>query len=80
MFNYIYLCLIVWRVNTMMAKEINKMIIDKDIKKKDLAERCNWTSSNFYNKMSRDNFSEKELQTIANALDCYLKIEFIPKN
>ena len=63
----------------MMAKEINKIMIDKDIKKGQLAERCGWTASNLYNKMKRNNFSENELQTIAEALGCELKIEFIPK-
>lgn len=62
-----------------MAKEINKMMIDKEIKKGQLAERCGWTQSNLYNKMKRDNFSEDELRTIAEALGCELKIEFIPK-
>lgn len=64
----------------MMSKEIQKMIIDKDIKKGELAERCGWTPSNLYNKMKRDNFSENELRSIAEALDCELKIEFVPKS
>ena len=63
----------------MMAKEITKMMIDKDLKKGQLAERCGWTQSNLYNKMKRDNFSEDELRIIAEALGCKLKIEFIPK-
>lgn len=64
----------------MIAKEINKLMIDKDIKKGELAKSCGWTASNLYNKMKRDNFSEGELRLIAEALDCELKIEFIPKN
>lgn len=64
----------------MMAKEINKMLIDQDMKKSQLADSCNWTASNLYNKMKRDNFSEKELQIIAAALNCDLEIKFIPKN
>ena len=64
----------------MMAKEINKMMIDKDIKKRELAERCGWTSSNLYNKMYRDDFRESDLALIAEALDCDLKIEFVPKS
>lgn len=63
----------------MMAKEIQKRMIDKDIKKKYLADRCGWTQSNLYNKMKRDNFTEEELQKIADALGCTLKIEFIDK-
>ena len=62
-----------------MAKEITKLMIDKELKKGQLAERCGWTQSNLYNKMKRDNFSEEELRTIAEALGCELKISFIPK-
>jgi hypothetical protein len=32
------------------------------------------SSANFYHKMKRDNFSERELREIAAALDCTLKI------
>ncbi len=63
----------------MMAKEINKLMIDKELKKGELAERCGWTASNLYNKMKRDNFSEDELRIIAAALGCDLKIEFVAK-
>ena len=63
----------------MMAKEINKLMIDKDIKKGQLADRCGWTASNLYNKMQRDDFKESDLAQIAEALGCELKIEFIPK-
>lgn len=63
----------------MLAKEINKMMIDKGIRKGEFAERCGWTSSNLYNKMKRDNFSESELRIMAEALGYDLKIEFIPK-
>lgn len=63
----------------MLAKEINKMMIDKGIRKGEFAERCGWTSSNLYNKMKRDNFSESELRIMAEALGFDLKIEFIPK-
>ncbi len=62
-----------------MAKEITKVMIDRDLKKGQLAERCGWTPSNLYNKMKRDNFSEEELRTIATALGCELRIEFVPK-
>lgn len=63
----------------MVAKDIQKMLIDKNIKKKELAEECGWSPSNLYGKMQRDNFSENELLQIANALDCDLEIKFIPR-
>lgn len=63
----------------MMALEIQKLIVEKGIKKKDLADRCGWTSSNLWSKIKRDNFTEEELQKIADALGYNLKIEFTPK-
>lgn len=63
----------------MMAIEIQKIMLDKGLKKKDIADRCGWTQSNMYNKMKRDNFSEEELRKIADALGCTLQIKFIDK-
>ena len=63
----------------MMAIEIQKLIIEKGMKKKDLADRCGWTSSNLWSKIKRDNFTEEELQKIADALGYTLEIKFINK-
>ena len=63
----------------MMAIEIQKLMLDKGLKKKDVADRCGWTSSNFGNKLKRDNFSERELDAIATALGMKLDIKFIDK-
>ena len=63
----------------MMAIDIQKIMLDKGLKKKDIADRCGWTQSNLYNKMKRDNFSEEELRKIADALGCTLEIRFIDK-
>lgn len=43
----------------------------------DLAERTGQTRQNLSNKMSRANFTEKELAEIATALDCDISISFI---
>ncbi len=63
----------------MMALEIQKIMLEKGLKKKDVADRCGWTPSNMWNKMKRDNFSEEELQKIAAAIGCTLEIKFIDK-
>ena len=63
----------------MMAKEIQKIMADKEIKKGELAERCGWTAPNLYNKLKRDNFSTADLETIAEALGMKLVIKFEPK-
>ena len=42
-----------------------------------LAEQTGQSRQNISNKMSRDNFSEKELYEIANALNCTFEAGFI---
>jgi transcriptional regulator with XRE-family HTH domain len=42
----------------------------------DLAERTSQSRPNISNKMSRDNFSEKELKEIATVLDCTFETVF----
>lgn len=60
-----------------MAKKIRKLMIERDIKVKDLAEQLGYSSNNFSNKLRADNFSEKELQRIAELLDSKFKGTFI---
>lgn len=42
----------------------------------DLAEKTGQTRQNLSNKMSRDNFTEKELRKIAEALKCTYQASF----
>ena len=42
-----------------------------------LADKTGQTRQNLSNKMTRDNFPEKELREIANALDCDLEINLV---
>ena len=46
----------------------------------ELAEKTKQSRPNISNKMSRDNFSEKELKEIAVALDCTFEIIFKMKD
>ena len=43
----------------------------------ELARRMGTSPQNLSNKLKRDNFTEKDLQEIAAALDCDLEIQFI---
>lgn len=43
----------------------------------ELAERLGQSRQNLSNKLSRDNFTEKEIYAIASALGCEAKIEFM---
>ena len=42
-----------------------------------LAEQMNQSRQNMSNKMSRDNFSEKELYEIAKVLNCKFEADFV---
>lgn len=46
----------------------------------DLAEKTNQSRQNLSNKMTRDNFSEKEIKEIAEALDCDFEISFVMRD
>lgn len=48
-----------------------------NISEAELARRVGVTPQNFNNKMKRDNFSERDLQEIAEALGLRLEISFI---
>jgi hypothetical protein len=58
-----------------MTEKIRLLLVKEgNISEAELARRMGQSSANFYHKMKRDNFSEKELREIAEALDCTLKI------
>ena len=46
----------------------------------DLADKTEQTRQNLSNKMSRDNFSEKEIKQIADALDCDFESFFVMRD
>ena len=48
-----------------------------NISEAELARRLNVSPQNLNNKMKRDNFTEKDLQAIAEVLDCTLNINFV---
>lgn len=53
-----------------MAKKIRTVLLERDMTIKELAEKMGTNGNNLSNKLARDNFSEKELREIAEALDC----------
>ena len=59
-----------------MAEKFRILLVKRKITVTDLAKRLGISQSNLSNKLSRDNFSEKELQQIAEALNCDLDISF----
>lgn len=61
----------------MMTEKIKMLCVKKKISAVQLAESLGSSSANLYNKFKRDNFSEKELQEIADKTGCKLEINFI---
>lgn len=53
-----------------MSEKIKIMLKRRNMTLSELAEKLGQSRQNLSNKMSRDNFTEKELEAIANALNC----------
>ncbi|MBD5134603.1 MAG: helix-turn-helix transcriptional regulator [Lachnospiraceae bacterium] len=60
-----------------MTEQIKIALIKRKMSTTELAKKLNCTPQNITAKFKRDNFSEKELQEIAKALDCTYKASFI---
>ena len=61
----------------MMTEKIKILLIKSHMTTVKLAECLGTSQSNISNKFKRDNFSEKELQEIAEATGCKLEINFV---
>lgn len=53
-----------------MTLKIKTILLERNMTIKELANEIGISGSNLSNKFARDNFSEKELQKIANVLNC----------
>lgn len=63
---------------TLTVREKIKIILSRrNMTQAELADKTKQSQQNLSNKMSRDNFSEKELMTISEAIGCTLNISFI---
>ena len=61
-----------------MAEKIRILLVKRgNISEAELARRMGISPQNLHNKMKRDNFSEKDLQEIAEALGLQVEINFI---
>ena len=59
------------------GEKIKVMLSRRNMTLTDLAEKIGQSRQNMSNKMSRDNFSEKELYQIATALNCTFEAGFV---
>ncbi len=60
-----------------MSKKIKQLLIEKDLNITQLASKLKTKPQNITNKLSRDNFTEKDLIMIAEALGCKYEAKFI---
>lgn len=67
-------------MNLTMGEKIRIILKRRGMTDAQLAEKTGQTRQNLSNKMTRDNFSEKELRQIAEALDCELEAYLIMKD
>lgn len=63
----------------MFTKLLKIKLVELDMTAKELALKLGTTQQNLSAKMKRDNFSEKEMSQIANALNLNLQIELKTK-
>ena len=61
------------------SKNIKKILIDENLTQTYLAKKLGTSQQNLNSKLKIDNFSNREMLEIANALGYELKIEFIKK-
>lgn len=59
------------------GEKIKIILKRRDMTLGGLAEKTGQSRQNLSNKLSRDNFTEKEIAEIASALNCSYNIEFI---
>ena len=63
-----------------MSKKIRILLVERQMTIKDLASRLGTNGNNLSNKLARDNFSERELQRIAEALNCDFEAGFVMRD
>ena len=63
-----------------MSIKIRTLLLERKMTIKELAEKIGTNGNNLSNKLSRDNFSEKELREIAEVLDCDYEATFIMRD
>lgn len=61
----------------MLAEKIKLVLVKRNMSKADLANKLGCSKSNIYNKLSRDNFSEDEMNQIAEALNCHFEASLV---
>ena len=64
-------------MNMTVAEKIRVIMKRQSMTMGNLADATEQTRQNLSNKMSRGNFTERDIEALANALGCQVKITFI---
>lgn len=64
-------------MNMTVAEKIRLIMKRQSMTMGNLADATEQTRQNLSNKMSRGNFTERDIEALANALGCQVKITFI---
>ena len=59
--------------------KIQKLMLERNINKKTMAEKCGWTPANLANKIKRDSWNGEDLQKVANALQTTIVVSYSPQ-
>ncbi|MCL2293662.1 MAG: helix-turn-helix transcriptional regulator [Spirochaetes bacterium] len=61
-----------------MTEKIRILLVKRgNISEAELARRLNISTTNLYNRLKRDNFTDRDLQKIAEVLNCTFKAGFV---
>lgn len=62
-------------------KQIQHIMINNDIRQKDISNKTNWTKQTVSNLLAcrRDSINIDTLNTLCDAIDCDLMIDIVPK-
>lgn len=63
----------------MISEKIRILLIKRNVTMSELASKIETTPQNLSNKLNRDNFNEKEIRSIAEALGCDFNVTFTLK-
>ncbi len=64
-------------MNMTVAEKIRVIMKRQNMTMGSLADASGQTRQNLSNKMSRGNFTERDIETLGNALGCQVKISFV---
>lgn len=66
--------------NTAIKKEIDKLLIDKDISKADIAKQLGVSPQRVSNMLVKKQLNFADIQKILDCVDCSLYIDFVDNN